>query len=341
MPRSYAQRRRFQLTRRDLLKLGIGVVGAAAFGDVVRPRAARAGGPPPTPIAFTPFTRELPTLGNGGMAILKPGATFTTDCTFASGKQPNKYLVHMRKAPAEIIPGVQTEIFGYEGQYPGPVLVGHMGTPDVLRFVNDLDVETSIHEHGGHNPSTSDGLPMADLLIFPGQFRDYCYPIEPTGSLDGDPDPNDNPSTTWYHDHATDITGPNVYHGLAGLAPTTDALEDGLIAAGKLPPVGSTFDVPLVLQDRRFNADGSLFYNPFDHDGFLGDVFVVNGKAQPVFHVQRRKYRFRILNGSNARMYLIRLSNGAPFLQIGADTWLLPFPIRRDRIFLSMAERPT
>ena len=340
----------FHLTRRDVLKLGIGVVGAAALGDAARPRAARGDGPPPTPIRFTPFTRELPTPGNGGISILRPGATFTTACTFASGKQPNKYVVHMKKARVEIIPGVQTEIFGYEGQYPGPTIVGHIGTPDVVRFVNkaddsatpsrdDLDVETSVHQHGGHNPSTSDGLPMADQLIFPGQFKDYCYPNEPTGSLDGDPDPNDNPSTPWYHDHATDITGPNVYHGLAGLYPTTDALEDGLIASGKLPAVGSTFDVPLVLQDRRFNADGSLFYNPFDHDGFLGDVFVVNGKAQPVFHVQRRKYRFRILNGSNARMYLVRLSNGAPFLQIGADTWLLPFPIQRDRIFLAMAER--
>jgi FtsP/CotA-like multicopper oxidase with cupredoxin domain len=307
--------------------------------DAGRPETARADDLPPTPIRFTPFTRELPTPGNGGIAILRPNAVFATGCTFASGKQPNEYLVHMRRAPVEIIPGVLTEIFGYEGQYPGPVIVGHIGTPDVVRFVNDLDVETSVHQHGGHNPSTSDGLPMADQLVFPGQLKDYCYPNEPVGSLDGDPDPNDNPSTPWYHDHATDITGQNVYHGLAGLYPTTDALEDGLIASGVLPPVGSAFDVPLVLQDRRFNADGSLFYDPFDHDGFLGDVFVVNGKAQPLFHVQPRKYRFRMLDGSNARMYLLRLSNGAPFLQIGADTWLLPFPIRRDRVFLSMAER--
>jgi FtsP/CotA-like multicopper oxidase with cupredoxin domain len=337
--RGHRRAEQVRLSRRELLKFGIGIAGGSVLADVARPRTARADGPPPTPIRFTPFTRELPTPGNGAIPILTPNATFATDCTFTSGKQPNKYLVHMRKAPVEIIPGVLTEIFGYEGQYPGPVIVGHIGTPDVVRFVNQLDVETSIHQHGGHNPSTSDGLPVADQLIFPGQFKDYCYPNEPTGSLGGDPDPNDNPSTPWYHDHATDITGPNVYHGLAGLYPTTDALENGLIASGVLPPVGSAFDVPLVLQDRRFNADGSLFYNPFDHDGFLGDVFVVNGKAQPFFHVQRRKYRFRMLNGSNARMYLVRLSTGTPFLQIGADTWLLPFPIQRERILLAMAER--
>ena len=340
----------FRLSRRDLLRLGLGAAGAVALGDAGRPRTARADGPPPTRIRFTPFTRELPTTGNGQIRILTPGATFATACTFASAVPPNKYVVHMKKARVEIIPGVLTEIFGYDGQYPGPTIVGHIGTPDVVRFVNkaddsptpspdDLDVETSVHQHGGHSPSDSDGLPMADQLIFPGQFKDYCYPNEPTGEIDGDPDPNDNPSTLWYHDHATDITGPNVYHGLAGLYPTTDALEDALIAAGTLPPVGSAFDVPLVLQDRRFNADGSLFYNPFEHDGFLGDVFVVNGKAQPFFHVQRRKYRFRFLNGSNARLYLVRLSNGAPFLQIAADCWLLPFPIQRDRILFGMAER--
>jgi FtsP/CotA-like multicopper oxidase with cupredoxin domain len=340
-----------RISRRQLLQLGLGAAGAAALGEALRGRPARADELPATPIRFTPFTRELPTPGNGGIPVLTPGAAFTTACTFAPGAaRPNQYVVHMRKARVEIIPGVQTEIFGYDGRYPGPVIVGHIGTPDVVRFVNkaddaptpspdDLDVETSVHQHGGHNPSTSDGLPMADQLIFPGQFKDYCYPNEPAGTVEGHPDPNDNPSTLWYHDHATDITGPNVYRGLAGFYPTTDALEDGLIAAGTLPPVGSAFDVPLVLQDRRFNADGSLFYSPFEHDGFLGDVFVVNGKAQPFLHVQRRKYRLRLLNGSNARMYLVRLTSGAPFLQIGADSWLLPFPVPRDRILLSMAER--
>jgi len=259
-------------------------------------------------------------------------APFATTCRFASSGTPNFYVVHMRKANVEIIPNVQTEIWGYEGQYPGPSIRGHIGAPDVVRQVDELDVETSVHQHGGHNPSDSDGLPVPDQLIFPGNSKDYCYPNAPAGG-----DPNDNPSTLWYHDHATDITGQNVYHGLAGFYPTTDALEDGLVASGVLP--ATAFDVPLVLQDRRFNADGSLFYNPFDHDGFLGDVFVVNGKAQPFFRVQRRKYRFRILNGSNARMYLLRLSSGAPFLQIGNDSWLLPFAVQRDRPFLAMAER--
>ena len=321
-----------RLSRRDLVKLGFGVAGAAALGEIAGPRAARAQDPPPTPIQFTPFTRELPI-----PPTLAPVAPFATDCQFDTGVAPNFYTVLMRKAFTEIIPGVQTEIWGYEGLYPGPTIRGRMGQPDVVRQVNALDVETSVHQHGGHNPSNSDGLPFQDQLIFPGNFKDYCYPNAPAGSSTGAGDPNDNPTNAWYHDHATDITGQNVFHGLAGFYLITDELEEGLISSGTLP--APAFDVPLVLQDRRFNADGSLFYNPFDHDGFLGDVFVANGKAQPFFRVQRRKYRFRILAGSNARMFLLRLSNGAPFLQIGNDTWLLPFAIQRDRIFLSMAER--
>jgi len=320
------------LSRRELIKLGFGFAGAAALGEIAGQRAARADDLPPTPIQFTPFTRELPI-----PPTLAPVAPFATDCQFATGTIPNFYTVLMRKAFTEIIPGMQTEIWGYEGLYPGPTIRGRMGQPDVVRQVNGLDVETSVHQHGGHNPSNSDGLPFQDQLIFPGNFKDYCYPNASAGSSSGAGDPNDNPTNAWYHDHATDITGQNVFHGLAGFYLITDALEEGLISSGKLP--APAFDVPLVLQDRRFNADGSLFYNPFDHDGFLGDVFVANGKAQPFFRVQRRKYRFRILAGSNARMFFLRLSSDAPFLQIGNDTWLLPFAIQRDRILLAMAER--
>ena len=313
-----------RIDRRSFLRLG---AGAAALGVVGWPRRALAGDLPPTTIRFRPFTRELPRPGTLGTV-----PPFDTACV-PKGAPAAFYEVHERRGLAEIIPGVATEIWGYQGQYPGPTIRGHAGTPDVVRMVNDLEVETSTHQHGGHNPSESDGLPMPDLLVPPGGRRDYCYPNQPAGG-----DPNDNPSTLWYHDHATDITGPNVYQGLAGFYLVSDDLEDGLVGSGVLP--GGDLDVPLVLQDRRFNADGSLFYSPFEHDGFLGDVFVVNGKAQPYLRVQRRKYRFRILNGSNARMYLLRLSSGATsFLQVGADSWLLPFAIPRDELFLSMAER--
>ncbi|HEX9876334.1 MAG TPA: multicopper oxidase domain-containing protein, partial [Gammaproteobacteria bacterium] len=137
-------------------------------------------------------------------------------------------------------------------------------------------------------------------------------------------------STQWYHDHAhlpdvdLGITGQNVYMGLAGYYLLFDQLEQGLIAGGVLP--AEKFDIPIVLQDRVFAADGSLLYDP-DADNFagvLGDVFVINGKAQPKLNVERRKYRFRILNGSNARFWELRLSDeNMKFVQIGNDSWLL------------------
>jgi FtsP/CotA-like multicopper oxidase with cupredoxin domain len=334
-------------TRRQVVQLGLGLAGAAVLGQLARPGRARADGPPPTPIRFTPFTRELPTIANGMISVAKPVAFASTwDATLPGAR---KYLLRMRKARVEIIPGVTTEIWGYEGAYPGPAIVGRTGIPDVVRFVNksddlptpstdDLDVFTTVHQHGGHNPSDSDGLPLPDQLIEPGAWKDFGYPNAPQKAPDGTPDPSENPSLLWYHDHATDITGPNVYMGLAGLYPMVDDLEEGLVASGALPPVGSEFDVPLVLQDRRFNADGSLFYSPFEHDGFLGDVMVVNGKAQPYLDVQRRRYRLRILVGTNARMFLLRLSTGAPFLVVGSDRWLLPHPVQRGRLLLGMAE---
>src|SRR2546425_2847662 len=200
-----------RLSRRDLVKLGFGVAGAAALGEIAGPRAARAEDPPPTPIRFTPFTRELPI-----PPTLAPAAPFATDCQFDTGVAPNFYTVLMRKAFTEIIPGVQTEIWGYEGLYPGPTIRGRMGRPDVVRQVNGLDVETSVHQHGGHNPSNSDGLPFQDQLIFPGNFKDYCYPNAPAGCRPGAGGPDDKPTHGRHHRPPTDNTGPNRLHRPAG-----------------------------------------------------------------------------------------------------------------------------
>ena len=97
----------------------------------------------------------------------------------------------------------------------------------------------------------------------------------------------------WYHDHAMDITGHNVAVGLAGFYIVSDALEDDMIARNVLPEIDGEFDIPMVFQDQRLNVDGSIFYDFLDHNGRLGDIWVVNGVAQPKLHVKRRKYRFR------------------------------------------------
>jgi len=292
------------------------------------PRAPSPDSTPSTPIPVRPFAAELPL-----PAVLQPVAPFPTDRAFPPGlvDAPAKYYqVHMRRGVTQIIPGTDTEIWGYEGTWPGPTIRARVGEPVVVRQFNDLDQETSVHLHGGHQPAESDGYP-ADLIP-PGGSRDYGYPNALPGG-----DASQALSTIWYHDHAQDITGQNVYHGLSGLYLVRDDLEASLIAAGTLP--GDEFDVPLVLQDRVLNADGSLFFDPLNHDGFLGDVFCVNGRAQPFFRVRRRQYRFRVLNGSTARFFMVRLSSGASMLAVGADSTLLPRAIRVDRVLLGPAER--
>src|SRR5438445_11889737 len=126
--------------------------------------------------------------------------------------------------------------------------------------------------------------------------------------------------------------------GLAGFYLLHDELANGLIDGGTLPD--DSFNSPLVFQDRVFDQNAQLVFNPGQDEcnAWLGDVFVVNGKAQPYFNVQRRKYRFRMLNGSHARWYERQLSSGQ-FLQIGNDSWLLPFAIPQPSIRLALAER--
>jgi FtsP/CotA-like multicopper oxidase with cupredoxin domain len=157
--------------------------------------------------------------------------------------------------------------------------------------------------------------------------------------------PNDNPfsATLWYHDHGEDCTAENVYRGLAGfyLLTPNGSDEDADIRAveAQLPGGYGRYDIPLLFQDRQFQADGSLAYDTFEHDGFIGDRFLVNGVIQPYLPVARRKYRFRLLNGSNARHYEFFLSSGRRFFVIGSDGGLLPEPVEMTSLRLAPAER--
>ena len=322
------------MTRREVLRVGAatGIALSLPFG------ASTARGDVPASPRFTPFTRKL--VFGDPISPSAPNAFIPTCHLDPQFGTPRLYEIDMFENEAEIIPGLGTRIFGYAGTYPGPTFRVREGEPAIVRFRNQLRVPTVIHNHGGHQSGKVGGDPNTDSdsfpddVIRPGAFKDYCYPhTAPFGDLIN----SDFTSTQWYHDHAVDITGPNVWAGLAGFYLLTDALEERLIATRVLP--ATAFDLPLVLQDRRFDRTGRLVYEPEDSDGVLGDVFVVNGKAQPYIEVQRKKYRLRLLNGSNARFYELELSNRAPFLQIGTDSWLLPFAVERSSIRLAMAER--
>lgn len=214
------------------------------------------------------------------------------------------YQTTMRQADVEIIPGTRTRIWGYDGIFPGPTIKARTGKPVVVVQRNELDVNTSVHLHGGIQSHPNDGYPTD--VIKPGGSKRYYYPnVVPAASL-------------WYHDHAHGNEARSVYMGLAGLYLVSDELEDSL----RLP--SGHYDVPLVITDRLFAPNGQLIFIENDHGLGLRKTILVNGRAQPYFRVAARKYRFRLVNASNDRAYGLRLSNGGEMVQIASDCGLLP-----------------
>jgi FtsP/CotA-like multicopper oxidase with cupredoxin domain len=297
-------------TRRDVLRLGLlgGTAAVLPLDRVAaltgeRPHGARALVAAPSP-AVTPFSVSLPV-----PPLLQPSATdATTDW----------YDIEMREARVQILPGLTTTIWGYNGLFPGPTIRAREGRRVVVRQRNRLPVDTAIHLHGGRVAPQHDGHPLD--VIPPGGARDYVYPnVQPGAPL-------------WYHDHTLGVTGRNVYMGLAGMY-----LLEGADEAGLNLPKGE-FDVPLVIQDRQFAADGSLVYTG-NVAGMVGDTLLVNGAPQPRFEVARRRYRLRLLNASNYREYELALDAPLVFDQIGTDGGLGPSVVRRSSIRLAPAER--
>lgn len=263
-----------------------------------------------------------------------------------------------------------TTVWGYNGMYPGPTFDVRRDHPILVKWENKLPfkhllpvdttlhgaepsrppVRTVVHLHGGRVRPENDGYPEAwftkNFENFGSKFVHEVYYY-----------PNcQRPTTLWYHDHALGITRLNVYAGLAGFYLIRDKEEEKL----NLPQ--GEFEIPLVIQDRSFYDDGQLFYpsqpgqkpppapqppppidpelpNPSVVPSFVGDTILVNGKIWPYLRVEPRKYRFRILNGSNARFYRMRLSSGQDFIQIGTDGGLLEKPVLVSEIILAPAER--
>ncbi len=230
------------------------------------------------------------------------------------------YQVSMRKANVEILPGKQTEVWGYNGISPGPTIANRRGRRTVVRFINDLgDRNTSVHLHGNASLPQYDGY--ANDITRPGEYKDYVYPNE------------QDARTLWYHDHGVHVTAENAYMGLAGYYLTRDPLEDGLAI-----PKGR-YDVPLVLRDAIFAENGSLIFDKEEQGSMFGDVLLANGKPWPVMKVERRKYRFRVLNAATSRGFNLALSSGDPITVIGTDGGLMPAPVAVSSMRVGMSER--
>lgn len=239
---------------------------------------------------------------------------------------PNITLTAAAK-DVRILPGALTRMWTYNGSFPGPTIRRPAGRTTTVTLVNKLPGaagELTMHNHGNHSSSENDGQPDAFLAAPGGGSVTYTYSGTEAGG-------NERGAFQWYHDHRMDVTGRNVWMGLAGMYIIDDPADPQTLPKGE-------FDVPLLIADRSFNAKNQLAYR-FDPTGVTGNHILVNGVPQPYFKVGDRKYRVRILNASNSRSYDLALSNGQQFIQIGTESGLLPAPVKRTRILIGPAER--
>ncbi|HEY4603373.1 MAG TPA: multicopper oxidase domain-containing protein [Blastococcus sp.] len=299
------------LTRRDALKIGAAAATALAIPLSVNLSADQASQLPASKIP-RPYT-----------------VPFTTPSVLHStGTLDGRplYVLTQRPFQTQVLPGVTSTLWGYNGQFPGPTIRVRQNVPVAVRQINKLpprhptlgyEPATSTHLHGSPSLPQYDGY--ANDLTRPGQFKDYLY------------DNDEDDRTLWYHDHAVHHTASNVYMGLAAQYHLISAF-DAQLPQGK-------YDVPLIVNDVAFAADGSLLFDDHSESSLMGDVILVNGHPWPLMKVERRLYRFRLLNASISRSYRLRLSTGGPITAFGTDGGFLAKPTPVQELKIGMAER--
>ncbi|HET9056339.1 MAG: multicopper oxidase domain-containing protein [Sediminibacterium magnilacihabitans] len=253
----------------------------------------------PVPVTEGSFTRLLPI----------PNTVTGTTSLIAQATNTN-------------INGNGFSVLGYQsGGILGPTIRVNTGTNANINFQNNLSEKSNIHWHGLKIPDDMDGHPEA--IVNSGSSFNYQFVINQRAGLN------------WYHPHPDGATARQAFQGLAGLFIVNDTEE----AALNLP--SGIYEVPLVIQDKRLTSSG-IAYNPTSMEvmtGYMGETILVNGEASPFTEIATRFYRLRILNGSNARIYNLGLSNNADLIIIGNDGGLLKKPATVKSILLSPGER--
>jgi FtsP/CotA-like multicopper oxidase with cupredoxin domain len=310
------------VNRRKLLVLGGGVVGGVLAGapalllpDSANPAAATVPGHNPHAHALPPGGRVVrPRLAGEPFSVPMP--LLPVALPIGTTSDADLYRVDIKPANVDILPGVSTPAFTYNGRFTGPTFRTRAGRRAKITYRNLLDRPANVHLHGAHVPAIHDGHPMD--VIQPGQSRLYDYPNTQQGA------------TLWYHDHSHHTEAEHVYHGLEGFYIIDDASESRL----GLP--SGAYDVPIMLRDALFDTNGVLVFggNPNDRDTALA-----NGKPAPYFEVAARKYRFRLVNGGTERTFQLTLGNDQEMTQIATDGGLLPTPVVRRSLRISSAER--
>lgn len=334
------------LPRRGFLLGALGAAGAvfaASAGAAPSPLP-----PPPVPVppipppAFTPLNYHSPPLQPFVDAL---PMVETRPATGELAVMSGTHRYH-RDLP-------ETRSWGYDREVLGPNLEAWSNRPGRISFRNELgthvlaphvdltmhgvteldrtDPRMTVHLHGGANAPDADGHPLISWRN--GGRATYGYSNRQEAA------------TLWYHDHAMGITRLNIQAGLAGMYYVRDEFDTGKDDNPLGLPAGE-FEIPLIVQDRTFNPDGSIqpmvgTYIPegYNQSGQLGDVACVNGKVWPFLEVRRTLYRFRLLNGSNSRPYIFELTNGMAFYAIGTELGLLDAPFATPSIRVSPGER--
>ncbi|GAB3995735.1 multicopper oxidase domain-containing protein [Glycomyces albus] len=233
------------------------------------------------------------------------------------------FNLDIRASRTQFKPGPATETWGVNQDYLGPTIRARRGEEVAFAISNGLDEETSVHWHGMHLPAVMDGGPHQ--AIAPGEVW------APQWTLD-------QPATTlWYHPHPHGETARHVLNGVSGLFIIDDDRTDEL----NLPRTYGVDDVPMIVQDRKFDDAGQFEATGtfMGSQGWMGDEILVNGTLGPYHEVSTRLVRLRILNGSNSRLYNFGFSDDRSFSLIGTDGGLLPEAWETDRIQISPGER--
>jgi len=217
-----------------------------------------------------------------------------------------------------------TQTLGYNGPYLGPAIKVNRGQTLHARVINELDENTTLHWHGMKVEGQMDGGPH--YTFAPGETWEVSFPV-------------DQPAATlWFHPHPHGRTGKQVYMGLAGILIVEDDISRNL----DLPKDYGKNDIPLVIQDKRFSRNGELVYLTHMMDtmhGMMGDVPIVNGTYNPYLEVEREMIRFRLVNGSNARVFDLFFEDNRTFWQIASDGGLLSRPVQTRSLTLAPGER--
>jgi len=231
------------------------------------------------------------------------------------------FALTTRAGQAEILPGVTTPTWGFNGDLLGPTLRMRRGEDVRVDITNELDEMTTIHWHGMKLPAWADGGPHS--------------PIEPGATWSPEWTVDQPAATLWYHPHPHEKTALHCYRGLAGMLLVDDEVTDRL----DLPAEYGVDDIPVVITDAKFHDDGRLDEEIDPTLGLLGDTPLVNGITNASFAATTRRVRLRLLNGASMRFHHLQLADARPFHVISSDSGLLPAPQEVDSVLLSPAER--